>query len=157
MSEILSDVEMDNLLSSEKFGHLGCSEKGKPYVFPLAYVFYKNVLYGQTTEGKKIGILHKNPHVCFQVQRQQGNTWYSVMCWGMFEELDFNKLDSADAVDITKRLANRLAETQDGVGISVPYSQSEKVTPLLVNGQKSTLFRIRITEKTGRIFTAEGK
>jgi hypothetical protein len=49
----LSDTEIDALLTSEMFCHLACSEGGKPYVVPMAYVFHKNTIYGQTTEGKK--------------------------------------------------------------------------------------------------------
>ncbi len=89
------------------------------------------------------------------MQREENRQWRSVLCWGTFEELDFEKLDKAEAVDITKRLTGILGGIQDTVGVSVPFAFTEKATPLSVNSRKSTLFRILITEKTGRFYGAE--
>jgi nitroimidazol reductase NimA-like FMN-containing flavoprotein (pyridoxamine 5'-phosphate oxidase superfamily) len=156
MERALSNTEMDHLLTSEMFGHLGCCENGKPHVFPLAYVFRDNVLYGQTKGGKKIGILSKNPHVCFQVQQQKTHEWRSVMCWGTFEEFDFEKLDDAEAKIIVELLTKHLGEIQEDVGIALPrYSFNGKAKALIVNDRKSTLFRIVIAERTGRCYSAE--
>ncbi len=69
---------MNSLLMSEVFAHLGCCEGSRPYIVPLAYVFHENALYGQTTEGKKVEILRKNPLVCFQVQKQEERQWRSA-------------------------------------------------------------------------------
>ncbi len=154
MEQLLSDTEMDTLLTSEVYGHLACCNNGKPYIVPLAYVFHENVIYGQTTEGKKIEILRNNPLVCFQVQKQNEREWKSVMCWGSFEEMDFDKLEKAEAIPILERLTQRLSGIQENVGIAIPrYSFEEKSTPLMVNDRKSTLFRIIVTEKTGRAYT----
>src|SRR4029079_330134 len=117
--------------------------------------FHANVIYGQTTEGKKIEILRKNPLVCFQVQKQEGKTWRSVICWGTFEELDFAKLDKAEAVDVAKLLTEHLGSIQDTVGVAVPFSFAESAMPLTVNNRRSTLFRILVTEKTGKFYVAE--
>lgn len=156
MEKMLSDTEMDHLLQAEVFGHLGCCENGKPYVFPLAYVFHDGVLYGQTKGGKKIEILTKNPHVCFQVQQQKKSEWRSVLCWGAFEEFDFEKLEDTEAMIVAELLTKRLGEIQEDVGIALPrYSFNGKAKALLVHDRKSTLFRIVITERTGRYYTAE--
>ncbi|NOS67438.1 MAG: hypothetical protein HOO67_03695 [Candidatus Peribacteraceae bacterium] len=82
MQDKLSDKEMNMLLSSEVFGHLGCCDDGKPYIVPMAYVYNENTLYGQTTEGKKVEKLRKNPLVCFQVESLKEGQWRSVICWG---------------------------------------------------------------------------
>lgn len=155
MERALSDTEMRELLESEVYGHLACSDNGKPYIVPLAYVFHENVLYGQTTEGKKIAILRRNPLVCFQVQQQKEKEWRSVMCWGNFEEFAFEKLNEVEASMIVELLTNRLGSIQENVGIAVPrYSFEQNAVPLLVNNRKSTLFRIVITEKTGKLYEA---
>jgi len=148
----LSDSEMNALLQSEIFGHLGCCDQDKPYVVPLAYIYNNNAIYGQTTEGRKTEILRKNPLVCFQVENRQETSWHSIMCWGTFEEMDFEKLGEPEVIRIVKLLTERLGKIQKNVGISIPFSFGEKATPLTVNEKKSTLFRIPITEKTGRFY-----
>ena len=155
MQGSLSNTEMDELLSSEVFGHLGCSADGKPYIVPMAYVFRENALYGQTTEGKKVEMLRKNPLVCFQVETLKDRQWRSVICWGTFEELAFDELQKPNAVDIVKLLTQRIGAIQENVGIEIPFSFTETAAPMIVNEKKSTLFRIVITEKTGRFYIAQ--
>lgn len=156
MERMLSDADMNTLLESEIYGHLACSDNGKPYIIPLAYVFHENVLYGQTIEGKKTDILRRNPLVCFQVQQQKEKEWRSVICWGHFEEFSFETLDEVEASMIVELLTNRLGAIQENVGIAVPhYSFTEKATPLPVNNRQSTLFRIVVTERTGKLYEAD--
>lgn len=155
MERALSDAEMNTLLESELYGHLACSDKGQPYIVPLAYVFHENALYGQTTEGKKVEILRQNPLVCFQVQQQKGKEWRSVLCFGTFEEFAFEQLDEVEASMIVELLTNRLGGIQENIGIAIPqYAFEKKTTPLRVNNRKSTLFRIVVTEKTGKLYEA---
>lgn len=156
MQRTLSDDDIDALLTSEVFGHLACVDGQKPYIVPLAYVFYGNAIYGQTTEGKKIEILRRNPHACFQVQKQEGS-WKSVLCWGMFEELDFDQLEQTEASMIVELLTMRLGAIQSDVGISVPFGFTGRAEPLSMDHKKSTLFRFRITEKTGREFALDAQ
>jgi nitroimidazol reductase NimA-like FMN-containing flavoprotein (pyridoxamine 5'-phosphate oxidase superfamily) len=118
----------------------------------MAYVFYGNAIYGQTTEGKKIDMLRRNPTVCFQVQKLT-NHWRSALVNGTFEELDFAKLEQTEASMIVELLTMRLGAIQSTVGVSVPFTFTGKAEPLTVNNKKSTLFRIVITEKSGREFS----
>lgn len=155
MHSALSEKEMNALLKTETFGHLACSDEGKPYIVPMAYVFHDDVLYGQTTEGKKVDALRKNPSVCFQVQQQKGKEWRSVMCHGEFEELDFSGLQTPEMIAIVKKLTERIAGIQGTVGVSVPYSFEGNPAPLSINGKASTLFRIVVKEKSGRLFVRE--
>ena len=151
----LSDVDMNALLEAEVFGHLGCTDGQKPYVVPMAYVYHNNALYGQTTEGRKVELLRKNPLVCFQVEQKKDREWRSVICWGSFQELDFADLKTPEGIKITEPLSRRIGGIQDSVGIAVPFSFSGTAAPLTVNDKQSTLFRIAITEKTGRFYVSQ--
>lgn len=155
MHGTLTDPEMQALLSSEMFGHLGCTDGVKPYVVPMAFAYRDNVLYGQTMEGKKVEMMRKNPLVCFQVEKLQDTEWKSVICWGTFEEMDFARLGKPEAVEAVKLLTQRLGSIQEAAGIAVPFSFSGGAAPLTVNEKTSTLFRIVLTEKTGRFSKAE--
>ncbi len=152
----LSDPEMDELLAAGVFGHLGYCDEGKPYVVPLAYVFHDNVFYGQTTEGRKTELIRKNPLVCFQVQHERNYEWRSVVSWGTFEEFDFEHMEHEEALPILQLLTERLAGIQKNVGIVLP-SFSLEGTPAAktVDGRKSVLFRILVTERTGKFYKAE--
>lgn len=146
---------MTALLGGEVFGHLGCCANERPYVLPLAYVFQDDVIYGQTTEGKKVETLRQNPNVCFQVQRQEPGQWQSVICWGRYEELDLEKIKTLELTAIVEELAKTIAAIQRDVGILIPFSfEDGTITALAENGRKSTLFRIVVTEKTGRLYQA---
>jgi nitroimidazol reductase NimA-like FMN-containing flavoprotein (pyridoxamine 5'-phosphate oxidase superfamily) len=152
MQGTLSDTEIEDLLSSETFGHLGCTDGPKPYVIPMAFAYKENTIYGQTTAGKKVEILRKNPQVCFQVQDLQAHRWRSVLCHGLFEELDFEALQRREDVEAVRILTERIGRIQEKVGIAVPFSFSDGASPLTVNEKKSSLFRIVIQEKAGRFF-----
>lgn len=150
MSE-LSNQEIDALLSSQSIGTLACTDGKKPYAFPMAYAYQDNVLYGQTTLGQKLEILRAHPQACFNVTAQAPDgSWGSVMCWGTYEELDFSSLHKAQAVNAIKLLHERLGSVQHQVGISVPISFDGQPHPITVNGKPATLFRIVVTEKSGR-------
>jgi hypothetical protein len=78
------------------------------------------------------------------------------MCWGTFEELDFDALEQSEAKEIYKLLTDRLGGIQETVGITIPsFSFSGKAAPLMVHNRKSTLFRIVITEKMGKFYAME--
>jgi nitroimidazol reductase NimA-like FMN-containing flavoprotein (pyridoxamine 5'-phosphate oxidase superfamily) len=154
MQGILSDRDIDALLSGQSFGHLACSDKGKPYIVPMAYVFHNNALYGQTTEGKKVDILRRNPLVCFQVEDVSGNGWRSAQCWGTFEELDFAALQQPQAVDIVRMLTKHIASIQQRMGVTVPFGPDGQAA-VDQQGRRATVFRIAIQEKTGRWYAAD--
>lgn len=80
--------EMEALLGSVGFGHLGCARDGRPYVVPMNYVYEGGTLYFLTTEGTKTEYLTANPEVCFQVEEISGPAhWRSVMALGRAERI----------------------------------------------------------------------
>lgn len=149
MMGALSASEMETLLTQERFGHLACCDDGKPFVFPMAFAYHAGVLYGQTTVGRKIDILRRNPNVCFQVQRVDDASWRSVQCWGTFEELDFDKLEGEEAARIVQLLSDHLGSIQRQVGIEIRFTQGNKPSPVTINGKVTTLFRIVVHETSG--------
>jgi nitroimidazol reductase NimA-like FMN-containing flavoprotein (pyridoxamine 5'-phosphate oxidase superfamily) len=89
------------------------------------------------------------------VQRQEPGQWQSVICWGRYEELDLEKIKTLELTAIVEELAKTIAAIQRDVGILIPFSfEDGTITALAENGRKSTLFRIVVTEKTGRLYQA---
>ena len=84
----LNETQINNVLTSQVFGNLACSNTRYPYIVPLTYLFDGNFIFCQTVEGKKLDIMRKNPNVCFQVNLViDMNNWQSVIIYGQFEEL----------------------------------------------------------------------
>ena len=79
----LGNKEIDELLGSVNFGHLGLSRENRPYVVPIHFAYARSGLYFYTTEGMKTEILDENPRVCLQVEDiKDREHWRSVIIVG---------------------------------------------------------------------------
>ena len=86
--EEMSQGEIRALLLRHKFGHLGCSRDGRPYVVPMNYSYDSQDLYFFTTEGMKTEFIEANPQVCFQVEEiGDARNWRSCMVTGRAERI----------------------------------------------------------------------
>ena len=146
----LTEEEMKEVLATQVLGHLACCEDNYPYVVPMAYAYKAGVLYGQTVDGRKTQILRSNPRCSFHIGDTKGSTWRSVLCEGLFEELDFASLGDKESIDAIKHLSERLATVQEVVGVDIPIDTEGMPVPLTIDGKKATLFRIVITQMSGR-------
>lgn len=119
----------------------------------MAYAYKNDVLYGQTTNGRKIEILRSNPHACLEVSHHnKDGTWRSVLCSGRYEELEHSDLPP-DAREALQQLSSRLGNVQHSVGVHIDATLGSN-TPTELQDSTPTIFRIVITEKTGRAYHA---
>jgi uncharacterized protein len=147
MIGVLKDSEIEELLRTETVGRLGCSAGGRVYVVPITYAFADGCVYGHSSVGMKVRMMRENPHVCFEVDRviSQSN-WQSVIAWGTYEELDAD-----EAMTGLEQLLRRLGPLVLGsAGL-----WSDALSAPLVNlahqiSQHGVMYRIRLTERTGR-------
>jgi nitroimidazol reductase NimA-like FMN-containing flavoprotein (pyridoxamine 5'-phosphate oxidase superfamily) len=123
--------EIERLLESECVARIGCHVAGRTYIVPVSYVYRDGALVGHTAAGMKLDMLRKNPR--------------SVVAWGWFEELDGDEAESALNL-LTERFMPFTAS-----GSSVPAQRLASTTPGgAIAGRSSFVYRIRLTEKTGR-------
>jgi nitroimidazol reductase NimA-like FMN-containing flavoprotein (pyridoxamine 5'-phosphate oxidase superfamily) len=142
----LQQQEIEEVLTRQYVGRLGCSANGRTYIVPISYAYDGNYLYFHAArEGDKIQMMRENPEVCFQTDIMENMaSWKSVICWGTFEELT----DEAERTEALKLLLSR--------ELPIIASQTVKLTPNWpfqpedFNEIKGIVFRISITEKTGR-------
>lgn len=145
MFENLDNTEIEEVISNNFIGRLGCQANGKVYVVPISYAYDSNYIYARTFEGMKISMMRNNPNVCFQLD-QMGNMsdWKSVILWGTYEELtDEKERNKGLQILISRILPNISSET---VKLSPEW-------PFPTHNYKQIegiVFRILITEKTGR-------
>jgi uncharacterized protein len=143
----LSSTQIDHLLRTQTFGHLACHADNRTYVIPIFYVYDGKFIYAFSREGLKVDMMRKNPEVCFQVDHLNNmSNWRSVVAWGTYEELHGEEASRALQV-----LQNRFS----GITTSETSSSAPGLKPsILKSGETkyrdAVLFRIQITEKTGR-------
>ena len=141
----LETHEIENLISHQLIARLGCYADGKMYVVPISYAYDGKYIYAFSMEGMKLELMRKNPEVCLQLDNLgQMDNWQSVILWGKFEELK-NKDERNEAL---LKLVSRIlpAITSELVHISPHYP----FPPDQLENISGVVYRIRITEKTGR-------
>jgi uncharacterized protein len=128
---VLPDNEIEALLQQAVIARLACCSHdgdGRPYLVPLPCFYDGEALYALTGPGTKLRMMRANPLVTVEVDAgKASDRWQSVIAEGVFEELV--TLD-----DQRKAMAIITAATGE--------------SPEL--GAHSTLFRIRLTAKSGR-------
>jgi nitroimidazol reductase NimA-like FMN-containing flavoprotein (pyridoxamine 5'-phosphate oxidase superfamily) len=144
MFGILNPAEIEQLLSKQLVGRIGCHADGVTYVVPISYAYDGEYVYARTFEGMKINMMRKNPDVCFEVEDTKNlSNWRTVVAWGSFEELPAgNQRKEALSVLARRKLPVISSETMQ-LGSQWPFSSDDEN----VDG---VIFRIRIKEKTGR-------
>lgn len=145
MFKNLSKTEIEKVISGNITGRLGCHEEGKTYIVPVSYAYSGDYIYVRSFEGLKISMMRKNPNVCFQIDQMENMAnWQSVIVWGVYEEL----------TKVAER--NKGLEILQSRVLPTISSETVKLSPEwpFPTGRLSNIegivFRIRITEKTGR-------
>ena len=143
----LTNPEIEQLLRSERVGRIGCWADGRGYVVPITYAFNDGDIYGHSAIGMKVRMMRANPHVCFEVDHivSQSN-WKSVIAWGTYEELQGD-----DALAGIERLLAHLGPLVLGVA-DLPAQKVSAPLVTLAHAilQQGVVYRIRLTERTGR-------
>ena len=143
----LDQSGIDTLLRSEVIGRLGCHAGGQIYIVPVTYVYDGKSLYGHTDEGMKVRLMRADPRICFEVEHVENiANWQSAIVWGTFEELKGEDVDKA--LLLLRQKLETLIETQSDKDSHALEGY------VLYRMQSATrhglLYRINITEKTGR-------
>ena len=142
----LNHGEMEELLRSSVLGRIGCHADGRTYVVPVAFVYEDGAVIGHSTQGLKMQMMRKNPHVCFEVDAMQdlGN-WRSVIAWGKFEELRGTEADRAIAT-----LLARLMPLAASSETSHPPKDLTHQHRAQLGELPAVVYRIRLDRMTGR-------
>lgn len=88
--ETLTEVEAMKILSEAKVAHLGVISEGDPYVTPMSFVVYGELIIFRTQPGRKLRAIRENPRVCIEASRfdEESGDWASVMVVGTARESD---------------------------------------------------------------------
>ncbi|CAL1518879.1 pyridoxamine 5'-phosphate oxidase family protein [Chitinophaga sp. MM2321] len=144
----LSLDEIDQVLTNNHTGRIGCTDGEKVYIVPVSYAFNKTYLVAHSKEGMKIDMMRKRPQICFQVDEiADMANWRSVVVWGNYEEV----IDPKERYYAMKFLVSRLSHMPASETAGVAEMHREMEEPVVYNNIiRPVVYRIRITEKTGR-------
>jgi len=148
MLGILNENQIEQLLTSELVGRIGCHDNEHTYVVPISYAYDGNFVYAHTHEGKKLQMMRDNPRVCFEVDILKDlSEWQSVISWGVFEELtDAAERRKALLALVERNLPMRSSATMH-LSCDWPFLPNE------TDEAEGVFFRIKLVEKTGRFET----
>jgi nitroimidazol reductase NimA-like FMN-containing flavoprotein (pyridoxamine 5'-phosphate oxidase superfamily) len=129
--------EIDDFLSRQLVGRIGCHHDGRTYVVPVIYAYDGDAFYVYSTEGRKVEMMRADPHVCFEVDEyeQRSGSWRSVIVDGVYEELEGVAAARALAL-LAARFAARAGRA----------ARPRRGKP----GSTVVAFRIRIERSSGR-------
>ena len=138
----LTSEQMNQVLTSQVVGRIGCHFKGRTYIVPVAFAFDGSHIYAHSKTGLKINMMRKNPRVCFQVDMIENMAnWRSVIIDGEFEELKTMSLQ-LKAYELLKGRLTPFVTSEAAKPVQSPPPGEKKMRPVF--------FRISIEEKTGR-------
>lgn len=148
----LNKDQIEELLHHQFIGRIACHADGVTYIVPMSYVYDGTYIYAHALEGTKISMMRKNPQVCFEVDNTKNLAdWQSVVAWGTFEEL----AGGEERTNAIRKLEDRT--------LPILSSETMHLTPQWPfpsengNDVPGIMFRIRLTEKTGRFEKGEDK
>ncbi|HET9056741.1 MAG TPA: pyridoxamine 5'-phosphate oxidase family protein [Chitinophagaceae bacterium] len=147
MIGILSTEEIEEVLKENVLGRIGCNDGIKTYVVPVNYVYNGTSIIAHSAEGLKIKMMRENKEVCFEVDDIKSYTnWRSVIAWGYYQEL----LDERDRYNAMKLFVERMLHVKVSESAIVPGEVEKKVHSFSKKHVKPVIYRIVLTEKTGR-------
>lgn len=150
MNRDLTEAEMEEVLRTQLYGHLGCTlPDRRAYVVPIMYTYRNGAIYAFSFPGLKIETLRSDGSACFQTEKfLSEGVWHSVIVWGTYEEIP-----DAERIDVIALLCDRL-QREHGTATSpfyqVPESELSPGALHALREQSPILYRIRIEKKTGK-------
>ncbi|MBW7892834.1 MAG: pyridoxamine 5'-phosphate oxidase family protein [Chitinophagaceae bacterium] len=142
----LNSEDIESLVHAQLVGRIGCTNKGKSYVVPISYAYDGQYIYAHTSEGMKIDMMRKNPDVCFQVDDTKDlSNWQSAILWGEFEELPKDPQRTEALKVLSARKIPFISSETMHLTSQWPFQDDDDLSKI-----PGIVFRIRITEKTGR-------
>ncbi|MEI8059614.1 MAG: pyridoxamine 5'-phosphate oxidase family protein [Ferruginibacter sp.] len=143
----LTNEQIDDVLRDNILGCIGCSDGNKTYIVPVSYAFDGNCILAHSVEGMKIEMMRNNPDVCFEVgEIKSFSNWKSVITWGKYQELT----DERDRYYAMKIFVDRMIHIKTSKTAILPRMKEKEIHPHLPENVRPVIYRIIITEKTGR-------
>lgn len=146
----LNADEIENVLTSQMIGRIGCNDNNTTYIVPISYAYDGNYVYCHTHEGLKIVMMRANPNVCFEVDTMENmGNWKSVIAWGIFEELIENDKRKMGIKKLFNRTVPAIPSKTLQLSPQWPFPPDDG------EHLQGIIFRIKLNKKSGRFEKSE--
>lgn len=146
MTGKLNETEIEEILTEEIIGRIGCHADNVTYIVPISYAYDGKCIYAHSYEGFKIELMRKNPRVCFEVDTMENMAnWKSVIAWGDYRELTEAGERKAGIEKLLARKISGVASKTAQLSPQWPFSSKEDIDKM-----KGIILCISLDEKTGR-------
>ena len=146
MTGKLNSTEIEQILTKEIIGRIGCHADGVTYIVPISYAYDGKCVYAHSYEGFKIDLMRKNPNVCFEVDTMENMAnWKSVIAWGVFKELTDASERKAGIEKLLGRQISGAASKTVQLSPQWPFSSKEDL-----DNMTGIILCISLDKKTGR-------
>jgi len=141
----LNNEEIEEVLSQQVIGRIGCSADGITYIVHISYAYEGEYIFCQYNEGMKVSMMRSNPEVCFEVDIMENMAnWKSVVAWGKFEELKNGAQRTIGIQKLYNRVVPAIASRTLQLSPQWPFPPDD------YKKIEGIVFRIRLEKKTGR-------
>lgn len=146
----LTDEQIEEVLSSNVIGRIGCNDGEQTYVVPVSYIYDGKYIIGHSLPGMKTAMMRKNPEICFEVDEITSFTnWKSVIVWGTYQELE----DERERYTAMKLFVDRVMRMKISETAVPPEITEQRVHPRSPGYLKPVIYRIVVNKRTGRYET----
>jgi uncharacterized protein len=142
--EITGKKEIRSIIEKAQVCRLAMTQGAKPYLVPLCFGITGNTLYFHCArEGKKLNIIKKNPHVCFEFETGVELVPSEIACKiGM-------KFQSVIGFGRARIVEDKKEKLKGLCAIVRHYSKARcEFPPELL--EKTLIFRVEINKMTGK-------
>ena len=141
----LTQSEIEEVLSDNYIGRIGCRDGDKIYIVPVNYIFEYGRVLCHSYDGQKVAMMRQNPDVCFEVEEIRSfNNWKTVVGWGIFEELtDAKDIEHAKSQLSDLMLAQKASLSSVPPAEEIPKHPEHPATNMVY-------YHIRFNELSGR-------
>lgn len=147
MTGELTKEQIEDVLTENVYGRIGCNDNKKTYVVPVNYAYDGKCIIAHSVMGMKISIMRKNPQVCFEVDEMKSFTkWKSVIVWGEYQELTKER----ERFYAMRFFVDRMMHIKISKTAIAPEISEGRVHLRSPGDVRPVIYRIIITEKTGR-------
>lgn len=141
----LTIEEIDEVLTKNTVGRVGCHYMDRTYVVPITYAFDGKDIYAISYEGMKLEMMRKNKALCFEVDTMKDiANWRSVILWGTFEELNEPEKRASGFEILKKKSLTLVASIITHHNPTWPFLDND------INNLPAIVFAIHPETKTGR-------
>ena len=143
----LTSGEIEQVLTSNILGRLGCTDGETVYIVPVNYVYDGRYIIAHSTEGQKIIMMREKPEVCFLVDEMLNmRNWRSVIAWGKFEEVT-DEVEKQKDMEMLWRKMLKLKVSETALP---PHAFAKRPRERQAGYIKVVIWRIDLKKKTGR-------